>query len=192
MNEDTRKRLIVQARAYWDDGDPVEAGVLIYEAIPLERRQEWATAILETAARFMPPMPQIDGVLDFGRHPEKWPLHRARAAHNVFGLPRNLRIDNPKPAPLLDMYLTLAENVVKVIYTTRQYPAPFDHSAGWKIASNLRTMADMLDNTTFTQAAWAALCDPPLLVLDYFVRCHPACPVCLQRTRDGLLPPLPD
>jgi hypothetical protein len=186
METTAKTQLIEQAQAHWHDGDPIEAGRLIYEAIPLDRRQEWATVILETAAGFMSPMSEIDRVLDFGRHPEKWPLTRAREAHDVFNLPRHLHLQSPPP--LLDAYLTLAENVVKVIYTTRQYPAPFDHSAGWKVAPNLKTMTELQDDAAFTQVVWAALCDPPLLVLDHFVRCHPSCPVCLQRQHDGLLP----
>src|SRR5678816_3024894 len=82
------KSLVDRALAYWLVGDGFRAGMLIYEMIPVDQRQVWATAILRGITPCMPQVPYMESIIEFGDHPDLWPESRSREAHALMGLGR--------------------------------------------------------------------------------------------------------
>ena len=123
-------------------------------------------------------MTTIEAVLEFARHPEHWGEGKEGhydEAHRIV-VEVNRQYDNP-------LIFQLATQVGKIVYTAQQYPAPFDHSAGWKIAETLKRIVQKIDTGKFAGRAWAALANEEFIVLEKPVMCHPACPMC---TMNGL------
>ncbi len=178
MNKSQRQQITQKARHYWDTEQPFQTGGVIFESIPVDLRHQWAAKILEVAYAHFPPDARIEAVLDFAKFPEKWGKgveSRHSEAHRIVS---NV---NWQEHPLL----SLATQVGKIVYTAQQYPAPFDHGAGWKIAEDLKQIVQQLSDPEFTVQAWMALANEEFILLEENVMCHPACPTCTLR---GLTP----
>ena len=63
-----------------------------------------------------------------------------------------------KDQELLGWLLALAELVAKVTYSATDPPDEFDEDSGWWIAPCLKGFLDSLNDSEFSNAAWAALC----------------------------------
>ena len=178
MDDVFKQQIIQKARRYWDNEQPFQAGGVIFECIPVEKRHVWAYEILKFAYSLYPQSRIIDAVLEFAQHPEKWSegKNNLREAHRIVD-DANRYYDDP--------ILGLATQAGKIVYTAQQFPAPFDHSAGWKIAEYLKEIIRQKNSSELEEIAWARLADPDFIVLNKPVMCHPACPTCLE---NGLTP----
>jgi hypothetical protein len=178
MNSEERLQIIAQANAFWLQAQPVKAGMLIFERIPLDLRPKWAATILELAYVYIEPLPQIDQVFNFVREPQSWPLDKGREAHGVFDAVRIFCQARGFPSDLIESVCGLAENVAGITYTSRQFNAPFDHNRGWRLAQDIKAINAYLSTPTFLDAAWQAHCDEQYIVLDAPVTCNRGCPIC--------------
>lgn len=152
------------AAQYWRSGQALEAGKLLFENVPSERRPQWAANIL----RFVLRKSEIHWavfrqVLDTAEHQASW-----INGHRVFSRVRDsaLALDNlgelyglTRRQQLQAEVLGLAELVAKVTYNATDPPDPFDEDTGWWIAVCLRGLADdVWTDVEFSQAAWTLLC----------------------------------
>lgn len=186
MNSAERSQIIAEASAFWHQDQPVKAGMLIFERIPLHLRPQWSAAILELAYPYIEPLPEIDLVFNFVREPQLWPLDKSREAHGVFDAVREFSIARGFPSDLIQSVCTLAENVAGITYTSRQFNAPFDHNRGWRIAEDIRAINTHLSNSKFVDAAWQSHCSEQYILLDVPVRCNRGCPICYPPKWDYL------
>ena len=181
MEKALRQQIIERAFAYWNSNEARQAGVIIFETIPVNRRPVWAYEILKLAYLQFSKDHRIDAVLEFAAHPERWGEGRdsrqSPDAHRIVD-EVNYRYDYP-------IIFRLATQVGKIVYTAQQYPAPFDHSAGWEIAEILKQITQQLNNRGFEVEAWSTLANEGFIELEEPVMCHPACPTC---TLNGLTP----
>jgi hypothetical protein len=135
----------------------LDAGRLLYEALELSRRPGWAVAVLDECCNRLDPIPaEVEAVRALARDPARW-----REAHNAFDRVRLLVLEAERTHPGVYRYresvLFLAENVAKVTYNASGGSAPFDHDAGWWIASCARTCVDRIGSSEFERRVWAAL-----------------------------------
>lgn len=170
MNDSQKKQVIQKAFEFWENGQAFQAGSVIFECVPLDKRHLWAFHILNFAYSIYPRNTDIEAVLEFSEHPEKWKQH-AHEAHKI--------VD--KVNRMGDLIFDLATQVGKIVYTAQQFPAPFDHNAGWKIAECLKEMVLQKDEVEFTSKAWSVLANPSFIILDKPIMCHSNCPTCLNR-----------
>jgi len=179
MEKALKQQIIERAFADWNSNEARQTGAILFETIPVNRRHVWAYEILKLAYSHFPKDSRIDAVLEFAKHPERWgegPDSRlSREAHRIVD-EVNYRYDYP-------IIFRLATQVGKIVYTAQQYPAPFDHSAGWEIAQILKQIVQQLDNPEFELQAWSALANESFIELEEPVMCHPSCPTC---TMNGL------
>jgi hypothetical protein len=147
-------RIVQEARRHWDAGRALDAGRVVYEAIPPHRRPLWAARVLRLVCELIPPVPEINAVLSLAAEPARW-----ANAHDAFRAMRRLTLQVEGKDPLREGVLFLAENVAKVTYNAAGCPAPFDADAGWWIAQNVHFLAERLGDPEFERRAWEALVD---------------------------------
>src|SRR4051812_18878531 len=128
MDSVQKQQIVNQAKDFWDRGVPVKAGMLIFERIPLEKRADWAVNILDFIYQHFNPIPEIDAVVEFARRAELWPKLRYREAHGLFDAVRVRSLNLSPIDPLDEKISRFAENTAGITYSSRQYPAPFDHN----------------------------------------------------------------
>jgi hypothetical protein len=175
--DDLQKRQIIdEAWTYWQSGEPLRAGMIIFEHLPLKNRPSWAADLLGIAYYHFPDVPEVDAVVEFARYPGDWYPLRYREAHMIFDRVRQLSLQvNNFDSDEKDL-LRLAEYTAKITYTSRQYPAPFDHNAGWYIVQELHSIVKRLAldedaiRAKVTGERFSFLAEP--------ICCHPACPLC--------------
>lgn len=178
MKKTHQQQIMREAYQYWITDRPLIAGSLIFESVPVEKRHQWAAEILEFVYLHLPSLLEVDQLLEFAKNPNKWGEGKEGDYHHAHQL---VDMVNQRETPLM----ALATQVGKVVYTAQQFPAPFDHSAGAKIATVLKKITQQINTIEFEQEAWKRLCDERFIKLEQLVMCHPACPVCRQ---NGLVP----
>lgn len=156
--------LLESARSLWNNGEPVEAGRLIHDNLPLESRPVWAARILRLVLdRSMADRSHFERILYDAEHPRLW-----ANGHRCFGLLRDetLKYDHLRRRGQLnekqEMFasiLALAELVAKVTYNAAAPRDEFDEDSGWWIAASLRVFVDQWKDDKFSEAAWKALCN---------------------------------
>ena len=174
-----KRRLIQEFQEYWDAGEFLEAGILLFERIPRNLRPVWSTNLLEIVYKYGSPSEEVEAVIDLGRKPTEWinlNTDQYLETHNIVKAVNVLHSVAEEPLP--KAIFTLARNVGKVIYNVYGYSAPFDHSAGWQIVENLKQVVDLVDNPDFTTKVWSFLCDEEFIELAVPVECSRGCPVC--------------
>jgi len=179
MDAATKKQIVKNAQELWDAGNGLEAGKLIFETIPREKRGKWAVNVLKLAYKHFPLADEIDAVIEFAENTEQWGIDlkkQGRAAHEIVDKVNRHPYQTPFPFPKL--IYALATNVGKVTYNAYLYGAPFDHSAGWEIANILHQIVLALNNHEFSEKAWGTLCNETFIMLDSPIMCHPYCPIC--------------
>lgn len=176
VKDKLRNQVIEKARAFWDSDQPLQAGAEIFEHIPIDQRHVWAYGILKLACSYFPKDAAIEAVLEFAEHPEKWGYGKDGRAHEAH---RIVDAVNHRNADLI--IFQLAVQVGKVVYTAQQYPAPFDHGAGWEIAAVLKQIVRSRNDSEFEKLAWATLANRDFISLEKLVACHPGCPVCMEK-----------
>lgn len=145
-----KQRLIDKVQEHWKAGRSLEAGRLLYENIPVELRPAWAAEVLAIARSHVPPIPEVEAVLEIASNPSRWP-----EARETFRAVRKLTLQAEEP--LYEGVLILAENVAKVTYNSSGHPPPFDHDSGWWIAQNLKYIIEQVNDPEFTADAWSTL-----------------------------------
>jgi hypothetical protein len=149
-----------RAEVFWRAGLSHEAGELIFESLPPERRPKWASSVLKVVVdRCGINSPPIQTVLDIAEQPTKWV-----EARRVFQMLRDIgftfdeRKDLTREEELLNRVLCLAEIVCRVLYNATSPPNPFDANSGWWVAVCLKRVLDYLDDPVFSESAWRTLC----------------------------------
>ncbi len=172
MDDLQRQQIVRKALGLWKNEQPLQAGGIIFECIPVDMRYLWAFDILKFAYSLYPQNIEIDKVLEFAEHPEKWKEGREKLleAHRI--------VDNVNHSD--ELILQVATQAGKIIYTSQQFPAPFDHVAGWKIVEYLKEIVRDKKDELLEEKAWEILTNPKYLLLDAPVMCHPNCPSCLN------------
>lgn len=156
--------VLVRAAEYWSNGQALEAGKLIYEALPPRSRPKWASRILKVVLdKSGIRSPLFTPVLAAADHEVRW-----KTGHQVFSTLRDsvLKLDEQRRQSglsenekLLSAILSLAELVAKVTYNATNPPNEFDEDSGWWIAASLRGFLDHdWNDESFATSAWAALC----------------------------------
>jgi len=168
-----RQQRVQEARDYWDDEQPFQAGRVLFESIPVETRHLWAYNILHLAYPYFPRDCKIEAVLEFAKDPMRWgstPDGNYEAARSLVDAVNGCQLD-----PLI---LRLAAQAGKIAYTAQQFPSPFDHFSGWKIATVLWQIVHQARDYEFTTQAWSTLANAEFILLEEPVMCHPDCPTC--------------
>lgn len=151
--------ILAKARGHWMEGQPFEAGKLIFESLPSEIRPQWANNILRSVVeRTGIKSDVIDRVISTADCPDQW-----GKAHDVFSAVRGktLQVDQWGPHPqktLLERHLVLAELVAKVTYNATNPPDEFDEDSGWWIAPCLKDILDLVGDKAFSKAIWSVVC----------------------------------
>jgi len=177
MNDEHQSQIIARAKAHWDAGIHALAGSRVFEHIPLTHCPIWAANLLQAVYQHIPPVPEVTAVLEFGWLPEQWPRFRAREAHEIFDAVR--RINNMADVETVQHQIfDLAEDAAGVIYTARQYPAPFDYERGWRIVERYYRVVQRL--SLDMSQAWDIVADKRYILqdLDASFRCTIGCPLC--------------
>lgn len=176
MGTTFQQQTIQKAHILWDENEAFKAGGVIFETIPVNRRHQWAYEILKLASDHFPFNPRIEAVLAFAQAPENW-RESIRQAHEI--------VDEVNQHDDFPIIFRLATQIGKIVYTAQQFPAPFDHSAGWKIAEMLKLTVQEINDREFEAKAWLTLANQDFIVLEEPVMCHPGCPTCIV---NGLTP----
>lgn len=148
------------ALQHWQEHRLLEAGRVICENIPSERHVRWAANILQRIIdRTAITSPPIARILQIASSPAEW-----KEAHDAFSEARrsslhlaDTRPQSPQQA-LLVRELHVAELVAKVIYNAANPPDPFDHDSAWWIVPTLKDVLEAVEDDSFSQAMWSALC----------------------------------
>jgi hypothetical protein len=144
-------------RALWDAGKALQAGRILFEAMPEQERPVWAGDILRFCCNYSSTVPaEVAAVLDLTRCNSEW--HRG---HEVFDTLRRLtlRIERDQVAAdtITRGIIGVAENVAKVVYNATSPGDPFDAESGWWIVSNVYWMHQHITDETFAERAWIAM-----------------------------------
>ena len=151
--------ILAKARSHWMEGQPLEAGQLIFESLPSEIRPQWANNILRSVVeRTGIKSEVIHRVISTADCSDEW-----GKAHDVFSAVRDktLQVDQWGPHPqrtLLLCHLVLAELVAKVTYNATNPPDEFDEDSGWFIAPCLKDILDLVGDQALSEAMWSVLC----------------------------------
>jgi hypothetical protein len=182
-----KQKIIHSTKHLWNEGNLLEAGMVLFERIPLSFRPLWGADILTFACQRISNVVQIQDVIEFARTPEEWAdntdsIDKRKKAHNFFDSVRLLTLEEEQKDTNNKLYgnlLLLAENVAKVTFNAYGYEAPFDHNAGWWIVANLKRITDLVKDADFSAAAWKVLTNERYIELETPIRCNPQCSTCL-------------
>jgi hypothetical protein len=151
-----------RAKECWQSNQPLEAGRLIYENLPVEDRPLWAARILRLALeKSGADRSHFERILDTVDHPRQW-----GNGHRCFDILRQatLELDNlrrrralTEDEEILAHLIFLAELVAKVTYNAVDPSDPFDENSGWRIAAALQWFTGIWNDEVFAKAAWLAL-----------------------------------
>jgi len=145
------------ARVLWDAGKSLEAGRVLFEALPAGDRPFWAGAILQFCCEYAATIPpEVAAVLQLTHKRSEW-----HHGHEIFDALRRLtlRIErNEMPADaMLSGIVALAECVAKVTYNAISPGDPFDTDSGWWIVSNVDWIRQHIADKAFGDRAWNLL-----------------------------------
>jgi hypothetical protein len=141
-----KKKFIEEAKPFWENGQPLKAGEVLYEHIRLEHRPHWALEVLELCKPLISDIAEVEEVCMIAKDPKRW-----SEAHDAFSAIRKLTLnaENSENNAIYIGILDLAENVSKVTYNASGESAPFDHNSGYRIVSNLRYIVDLINDTNY-------------------------------------------
>src|SRR5215510_11282881 len=161
IDSSLKQKIIHSTKHLWDEGNLLEAGMVLFERIPLPFRSLWGADILAFASQRISGIAQIQDVIAFARTPSEWAdttsKDKGKKAHNFFNSVRLLTLEEERKDSKENLYinmLLLAENVAKVTYNAYGYGAPFDHDAGWWIIANLKRITDIVNEIGFSETVW--------------------------------------
>jgi len=152
---------LTEAAKHWNEGNTLEAGKIIFENLPNDKRPVWAAQILKFAVDNSGTRnKEIDRVLDIAATPKEW-----KSAKNAFSKIRDLTLDIDKKRnrglrkeqEVLGWVLALAELVAKVTYNATDPIDEFDEDSGWWVAQILKGFLDLEKDDGLSKAAWLVL-----------------------------------
>ncbi len=144
-------------RPNWSVDDAADVGRVIYEAVPNNRRPDWAGAILLYAAGEDFLCDELARVADLSFSDAKWIWTNA---HDAFQAVRQLTLQNEKlnrQDSHQQLTLDIGETAAKVIYNASGGPAPFDYHAGWRMAPRVRRLVKFVGQQDFEDNCWHLL-----------------------------------
>jgi hypothetical protein len=144
-----KRQFINAAKQFWDSGQALKAGEILYEHLRPQQRPLWAVEVLSHCCQLFPPVPAVENVRTIALATERWP-----EAYNAFGVIRELGLSSQSQPPLMQEFLSLAELVAKVTYNATGHSAPFDHNAGWKLVKALHGICELHNCSKFTVQSW--------------------------------------
>ncbi|QQS10351.1 MAG: hypothetical protein IPK69_06945 [Phycisphaerales bacterium] len=153
------KKIVTQARELWEQDRALDAGKLIFDSIPTESQPRWAARILtlvvdRTGLKSKP----VLHVIQIAQSAQTWSLARGAfddVRHEVLALSRVQA--RGEHASLRMSVLHLAEKVAKVTFNATDPLAKYDKDSGWKMATCLKDVLDLLKDEPFSAIAWRAL-----------------------------------
>jgi hypothetical protein len=145
------------AKEAWRGGKPLDAGRFVYERLAVDDRPAWALGVLDACYAGQQEIPpEVQLVREIARDRGRW-----AEGHAAFQAVRILVLRNEKRATtatdVAAGLLYLVENVAKVTYSASGSPAPFDHDAGWWVASCARWVVEHALDLDLEARVWAAL-----------------------------------
>ncbi len=152
-----------RAKDCWQSNQLLEAGRLLYENIPVEKRPAWAARILRLVLeKSRADSSHFERILSTADHPRQW-----ANGHRCFDILRHttLEFDDlqrkqglTNEQNIFANLVSLAELVAKVTYNAVDPPDPFDEDSGWWIAVAVKAFVDAWNDEEFSDAAWSAMC----------------------------------
>jgi hypothetical protein len=142
-------------RPRWSADDIAITGRKIYEAVPADQRPDWAGAILLYVAGDEFLCPELAYVVDISIDERRW-----MEAHGAFSAVRELTLQNERLGQFdsqQQLILNIGETAAKVVYNASKPLAPFDHHAGWRMAPQVKQLADAVDRKDFEDCCWSLL-----------------------------------
>ena len=143
MNKEVSKT----AYKLWSENKGLEAGKIIFEEIPQNKRPLWASNILSECLKLNRSIPEFITIINTARNSAEW-----ENAHDVFQSDRKLTLLDEKSRSkdlVFRGILFLAENTAKVSYNATNSDTSFDHDSGWWIIQNLKYIVDKVNNSDF-------------------------------------------
>jgi hypothetical protein len=180
LNEEQRQARIDRAYQLWTTGEAYLAGFAIFESIPCEHRLQWAIDLIQLVLPLIAPYAEFTDIVDLAQNDTRWEIGTGEVSMEAHAIVRSLR--HPwgqyhNEASRESSICALVYNAGKVIYNLRQYPAPFDHDAAYRMAVYLRRVVEITDSPEFTLKAWATLCRSEWIQLLKLTACHPHIPL---------------
>ncbi len=148
-------------RELWFSGAGLEAGKLIFEAIPVADTPRWAAIVLQLCCSQSKPPKEVATIYRYALRRRKWKqanglLNKLRA--------RTLKYERSPthPDPLYGALLYVSEAVAKITYNASGEPAPFDADSGCWLSESLRRFSELTQSKVFQEAAFNLLISPLL------------------------------
>lgn len=142
-------------RPNWTVEDLAATGRIIYEAVPIDWRPDWAGSILLFAASEDFLCDELAGIVDLSIDEKKWV-----EAHDAFQRIRQLTLQNEEFGKIeshQQFVLDIGETAAKVIYNASGGAAPFDYDAGWRMAPRVKKLAEFVGDQGFEDQCWRLL-----------------------------------
>lgn len=150
-----------KVRELWFSGAGLEAGKLIFEAMPVADTPKWAAIILQLCCSQSKPPKEVGTTYQYALRRRKW-----KHANNAFNKlrARTLKYERSPthPDPLYGALLHVSEAVAKITYNASGGPAPFDADSGWWLSESLRRFSELTGSKVFQEAAFNLLISPLL------------------------------
>lgn len=142
-------------RPNWKVDDIAVTGRVIYEGVPNDQQPDWAGAILLYVSGEAFHCDELASIVDLSYDERKW-----IEAHDAFQAIRKLSLQNEKlnrQDSHQQLVLDIGETAAKVIYNASGGPAPFDHHAGWRMATRVRRLVEFVGQKDFEDCCWHLL-----------------------------------
>ncbi|HXF09776.1 MAG TPA: hypothetical protein VN625_03250, partial [Desulfuromonadaceae bacterium] len=68
-----KRQFINEAKPFWETGNPLKAGEILYEHLRNEHRPIWAADILSHCQPLFRSFPGVSAVLEITENPKRWP-----------------------------------------------------------------------------------------------------------------------
>ena len=119
-------------RTKWSSKDAAETGRIIFMAVPIGKRPDWAGAILLYCAGEDGLSDELATIVDLSYSDTKWEWISAREHFNSIR-DKILAIENSVRTADIhrSLILHIGEIAAKVIYNSSGGPAPYDRESGW-------------------------------------------------------------
>lgn len=141
-----------KAQQLWEAAEAIQAGRVIFEAIPNAERPAWAASVVLFCQSLFPEVPEINEVLAIARDSSRW-----REAYEAFQMVRRANLANRDGS--LENFYRVGELAAKVTYNAceESKSAPFDEDSGWKLVGILRGICEMKKDKNFTEEAFRVI-----------------------------------
>jgi hypothetical protein len=143
------RAIVENTKQLWESGDAIQAGRIIFEAIPNAKRPSWAASVVSFCQPLFSVLPEINEVLTIAQNSSRW-----REAYEAFQAVRRANLANRDAA--LENYYRVGELAAKVTYNAceESKSAPFDKDSGSKLVGILRAICEMKKDKNFTEEAF--------------------------------------